>query len=401
MDIKKCCNISYLDDSGLGRANLLVDKLNNFVETRNFLEGRTVLLISPQCWNHLPVSKHHYAAAAAVSGARVWFIEPPSRGWPGRIEVVPMSEGLSVVRHTIPAPLLTHFHVPRLFDAAVAPHARRLGRVTGTGGADIVWSFEPSLYADLSAFGGGVTVFHAADPFASARNLAVASGADLILGVSDQILALYEATGIPRVFINHGVSPPFEALARLRPPPRTPGPLRVGYAGNLDNPSFNRPVVEAILDAHPSITFHFWGPTADSGDNLSNWPNVTLNGSVAPGVLADALSGMDLLLLAYKTSASYDKSNSHKLLEYLSTGRPVVSSRLRQYVEIGDSLITFADDDNDDTLPGRFGWAVDNLDLLNEPGQVQRRQEFALEHTYSRQITRVAEAVSDVISMRC
>ena len=263
-----------------------------------------------------------------------------------------------------------------------------------------MWCFEPNLYANLAVFEGDVTVFHAADPFASVRNVAVATTADLILGVSDQILALYRATGVPRSFVNHGVSAAFEAVARRRPLPRTPGPLRVGYAGNLANASFNRPVIETILGEHPGIDFHFWGPLPGSGDLWQSRPNVRLHGMVEPAVLAGALSGMDLLLLSYRTSASYDKSNSHKLLEYLSTGRPVVSSRLHQYEGMEEGLFVMSDDDEDETLPARFGWAVRNLDLLNEPDRVKQRQAYALEHTYSRQIARVAEVLTDVVGRR-
>src|SRR5438093_218809 len=44
----------------------------------NFFSGRNVIIISPEGWEHLFVSKHHYAIELAKHN-KVFFLNPPSR----------------------------------------------------------------------------------------------------------------------------------------------------------------------------------------------------------------------------------------------------------------------------------------------------------------------------------
>lgn len=361
----------------------------------SILEGRTILLVSPQNWEHISVSKHHYAFEAASRGASVWFVEPPITGRPGRIETKVVSEGIKIVRHSLPVSNRILFRAPNVFDLVTRRHMRRLGQTVGSNGPDLVWCFEPTYYRHLNLFGGGMTIFHTADPFSTPRQINVSKTANLILSVSDQILDIYKNSGVPRAFVNHGLSTPFEQLARSVPASRNSASVQVGYAGNLTSPSFNRPIVNIIVNENPDITFNFWGP-AHHDDPLGNYSNVKLNGILSTRDLARCLSEIDILLLCYRKSRWYDKSNSHKLLEYLSTGRPVVGSRLSQYrAEWGD-LYVASDDEDDETLSAKFRWVVENLTNLNAPELVARRQRFALDHTYARQLDRVSALVGAV-----
>jgi len=40
------------------------------------LENQTVLLIAPQPWNHIHLSKHHYAIELARRGNAVYYLDP-------------------------------------------------------------------------------------------------------------------------------------------------------------------------------------------------------------------------------------------------------------------------------------------------------------------------------------
>ena len=44
-----------------------------------FFSDKRILIISPEPWDHIPVSKHHYARKLAKLGNRVYFLNPPGQ----------------------------------------------------------------------------------------------------------------------------------------------------------------------------------------------------------------------------------------------------------------------------------------------------------------------------------
>ena len=42
------------------------------------LKNKNILLISPEAWEHIFVSKHHYATHLATLGNKVFFLDPPN-----------------------------------------------------------------------------------------------------------------------------------------------------------------------------------------------------------------------------------------------------------------------------------------------------------------------------------
>ena len=42
------------------------------------LRNKTILIISPQPWDHIAISKHHYANELAARNNTVYFLEPPN-----------------------------------------------------------------------------------------------------------------------------------------------------------------------------------------------------------------------------------------------------------------------------------------------------------------------------------
>jgi glycosyltransferase involved in cell wall biosynthesis len=156
--------------------------------------------------------------------------------------------------------------------------------------------------------------------------------------------------------------------------------------------------------------FHFWGPYQISeGDEiesaaesrefvrfLQHAPNVILHGPVASDVLAAGMRDIDCFVLSYSLhSTESDRSNSHKILEYLSTGQVVVSSRISSYAGREDLLRMPAGDD-DSELPGLLRDTLSRLDEFNAPPLRGIRQAFALDNTYPKQVDRIRQALQSL-----
>jgi len=375
------------------------------------LENSTVLLISPQPWNHIHLSKHHYAIELSHRGNAVFFLDPPVAALAGGMDVARVSEhpGISVVRYQPRVPLVLRFHARRMFDLLMLLEIGRILTAIGQP-LDVLWSFEFNLFSDLRAFRAPLTLFHPVDPLSSPRHVSVATSADAVLSVSSLILSNFRNLDTPSFFINHGLSESFAEVARspVRAAGSADGVVRVGYAGNLTRPPVNRDVIRQMVSDNPLVEFNFWGPfdallepaTAVSSEVsafigfLASRPNARLHGPVSAAVLAVELQQMDCMVLSYTIDRhESDRSNSHKILEYLSTGKVVVSSLISTYSD-HRQLLRMPDNGDDALLPALLRDTLDRLDEFNAPDLQNARRQFALDNTYTRQLDRIDALVA-------
>lgn len=81
--------------------------------------------------------------------------------------------------------------------------------------------------------------------------------------------------------------------------------------------------------------------------------------------------------------------NSHKLMEYLSSGRTIISSSIPGYP---DDLIHFCDDD--ETFKMKFREIQGSLVEQNGVEITKKRKSFADQFTYQKQIARIDDLLS-------
>lgn len=375
------------------------------------LEGKRVLIISPQPWKHIPVSKHNYARVLAKRENIVYFLNPIRYAFEARQKrgVVPTAvHGIFEVSVSFPMPRVLRFHARSVHDAVVQRLVLRLFQLID-GPPDVTWSFDPNTFSDLRVFKSEVRIYHIVDPINDPSHVWQATSATVTLASDPQFLKPIEASGIQGHFINHGVSAPFEELGE-----EVVGqvhPLQtVGYAGNLLRPEVDFDALVKMAQAHPSLTFHFYGPSEEQESPYSVEPevseglerlrelaNVNLHGAVAPAILARALSRHSLLLTAYKNEAKGALPfNPHKVLEYLATGRPVVANVFAPYVDIGD-LLMVPSDGRSCNLPEAFARIVQEYAYWDSRAMRQARRAYAMNNTYALQLQRIETLLSAVL----
>jgi len=373
---------------------------------------KTILIISPNSWGKLHVSKHHYALELIKKGNIVYFLNPPKTTNANKIEIIAEAENLFLVNYKTFFPYKIRFHFRNIYNFLMKYQVLKILRAIDKK-LDIVWCFDFNLFSDLRIFKAPLKIYHPVDPVVFPFQINPAKTADIVLSISEKIKSNFKHIHTPSYFINHGVEEHFKNFAENRLNNLTntiSKPLKVGYFGNLLRPIINEDILLKIIEDNQEIEFHFWGPHSIENNNLAGSQfdkselsnkliqklNVKLHGSKNKMDLIKEIEDIDVFLLLYiKNNTDSDRSNSHKLIEYLSTGKVTVSNQFSTYLNLKD-LIVMPEIDDDNIIPELFLRVASNLEYFNNVELQRKRIEFALDNTYEKQIKRI-EKLHDLV----
>jgi glycosyltransferase involved in cell wall biosynthesis len=382
-----------------------------------FFRDKRVLVISPQPWDSIHLSKHHYTKEIALYAATVFFLEPPvQHGVVIRTIPVPGNERISVVRCREAVPRWVRFKAYWLYRLLMKRHVQRLRAQLGE--LDVVWCFDTNLYPQPGLFGGKKTLYHVVDPVPYQRQVRIGRQVYAVVSVSPSILKRFQNTTPHhrQLVVNHGLSEVFlkrnaeKASGVDVTTPQNESStvqntvIRFGYCGNLTRPQIDHAALLQIIGERAEFEFHFWGPYANapSGSPQEDFVrrlrasnNVVLHGRVSTETLAAEFREMSGFLLAYRAdNMETDNSNSHKILEYMSTGKVIVSKPIEYYR--GAPLLEMAADDSAESYVKKFNDVTEQLNHCNRVQLFEERRSFAASQTYASQLNRIASFVSNV-----
>src|ERR1700730_2250466 len=316
------------------------------------LTNKTILLISPQSWGNMFIAKHHYAVELARLNNLVYFLNPPDTSMvlgktKARIKIEKslVHENLFIVHQRLFFPYILKFHAKRIFRFLMRFQVDSILKAIGRK-PDIIWSFDLGFMYPFSYFPRDTyKIFHPVDEPTVSESLMCAKGADIIFSVTNEILEQYRGYDVPRIFIHHGVSEEF--FAERKSLNQNGKSAHVGMSGNFLRPDLDREIFLRIIHENPDVVFECWGAFEASHANLGGdlqggtssfisrlkeMRNVRLHGPVRPEQLAREYPRMDAFLICYDVLKDTSKgTNYHKVMEYLSTGKVVISNNVTTY----------------------------------------------------------------------
>ena len=379
------------------------------------LRGKTILILSPQAWGKMFLSKHHYAIELARRGNKVYFLNPP-RQEPGKagVTITPsgVDKNLLLIDHGLWFPYKLKFHAMPLFHFLMRGHVKKLLRAIGEP-VDIVWSFDLGNLYPFALFGKRpLKLFHPVDEPLNPAAIDSARGCQVVFSVTREILEKYRQFKAPGYLINHGLADPFLIPVDVHRP--AGDPPRVGMSGNLLRGDIDRETFLRIIRDNPRALFECWGSFSAAqsniaGDNddatrqfissLQAMPNVTLHGAVSTDQLAVAIHNMDAFLICYDIKKDQSGgTNYHKIMEYLSTGKVIVSNNVTAFKDRDDLIQMVRQRDNNHELPALFKKVIDNLARFNGPDLQQCRVDYSRDNTYRAQLGRIETFLEPLIN---
>jgi hypothetical protein len=372
------------------------------------LKKKTILIISPQNWGELYISKHHYAIELIKQGNTVYFLNLPSRNsslfkktevlaYPGLfvIDYYPIFRGKNA---------LPKWGFEWLTQLQIKWLQFRIGQPI-----DVVWSFTSKFHYNLNWFRRkALKIFHLVDNENTGNEEVTASSADLIFTVSKKLSDSLGQSGKNAVVINHGIA---QYEDRTVEPYQKPNQLTFGYVGNLQNTFVDRQNLLKLVRANTAVQFNFIGPVNKEGNNLqgvfdehfkqfihqlNELPNCTLKGKIPSAALFQEIRNYDGFIVVYDPQRlSAVGGNSHKIVEFLHTGKVIVSNFIDEYANT--SLFAMSNDvNNNDAIHALFKDVVDNIRIHNAVEEQQKRLDFAKNNTYRAHLQTIGELVKQV-----
>ncbi len=366
-----------------------------------------ILIISPNYWGTMFVSKHWYAIELAKRGNTIYFLQPPVTNTKFKITHLEEFGNLFLISGgTLKRGerFLPHF-LNTLLDKLDAFYLKRKCNIQ----FDLIWDFFGNRLLFLEAFNAKKIIFHPVDLVEDKAQFIIAEKAVAIFSVAEIILEKFNSLKTSRFFINHGLNNHFANIAKSRLKKEEFKPIKkvkkVGFVGNLLKSDLAFETIQSIVKSHSEIVFYFIGSYEITNSNLGGrhnlsttsfinflktQRNVHLLGPLPPEVIPLKLIDYDLLMMFYDVfSGSNQGANSHKLLEYLSIGKVIVSNHVATYKEHLDILNMPSNINPNSDYTALFKDAIENIYKYSIPEKQTKRIQLALSNTYEKQLEKI------------
>ncbi|WP_340153600.1 hypothetical protein [uncultured Marivirga sp.] len=357
------------------------------------IKEKNIILISPEPWNHIFVSKHHYATHLAKRGNKVFFLNPPSKSL--QIEETNI-ENLYSVHYNGFVKGLRFF--PRILrNYLLRKKFEQLQKVCNTE-FDIVWSFDNSVFFDFSALPKkAFCISHTVDLNQDFEFEKAAQSADLCLGVSQAIVDKQKQFNGRSFFINHGYN---QSAAQFNEDLVLPGKqsIKAFYAGNLNIRYLDWELIQTSIEEFPQVDFIFAGPWDEGAQktDIIAKHNFHYIGVLAAKDLRSFYEISDLLLITYKYALYPEQlSNSHKMMEYLGSGKMILATWTKEYESLAEEdLIKMAK--NTEEFLILFQEVIADLDKWNSKHKSGVRVKIAAKNSYINQLRKIEETTKNI-----
>jgi glycosyltransferase involved in cell wall biosynthesis len=307
---------------------------------------------------------------------------------------------------------LHRFGAMRAFNRFVLSRSlKRMQRKLGLA-EPILWIFLPSGVDLIGLFGEKLVVYHCVDQYSAnpgVNRLSIEALEQRLLARADIVFTtsplLYESK---RVFNRNTYYVPnvadtahfMKALDEATAVPDDlggiPGP-RAGFIGSISRYKIDLELLAEVADRLPRVSFVLIGPVG-SGDpdtdvsSLERRENVFILGARGFDRLPAYIKGFDICLIPFRINETTSHVFPMKFFEYLSAGKPVVSTRLPSLEEYAQWCYIASDGDS-------FVSLIEQALLEENRAYRDARIRLAAENSWDRRVEALSEVVLEKLGL--
>jgi hypothetical protein len=346
-----------------------------------------ILIISPEPWDGLFVSKHHYAITLTQLGCEVYFLNPPTAS----LKNITISNTNYNNLYKVDAPQV--FKGLRFFTKKIRNYLEKrwlekfeviIGKKFTT-----IWLFENSRCYDMDFAEDKLKIYHQVDSNQNFHIKEAASSADICFCVTDFIKRDLQVHAKKVFKISHGINLSNEKkpLSKDDIDKFKKDGIHATCIGNFDATDIHENIFYNLVKSFPNVNFHFVGNYSKKRsfyNRFKNQKNIIWWGRVDSTFIPSILERVDINLLAYRYEDYPEQTaNSHKILEYLYSGKVIVATYTDEYKD-KRYLLEMVDSSND--YIQKFSQVINNIDFYNAIEKQQERILFAKNSSYEKRL---------------
>lgn len=273
----------------------------------------------------------------------------------------------------------------------------------------ILWIFDPCAHLLAGRLGEQLCIYHCIDSFrnekqSSSRNSFISAAEASLCRKSGLVFVSAEEIFKEKARLNKDTYLMPSAANELFLDPAIcekvpeeikdiPRPI-LGFAGTLDE-RIDLGLLDFLADKHPEWQIVFIG-TLRSGKiarGLRRKRNIRLLGWKDNALLAGYIGSFDVCIIPYRVNDFTKSISPVKLYDYLSLGKPVVSTGLAELLPLESSgLVSIAKDKDE------FCAQVSNCLASDNPDNRLKRLEFARSNTWGKRIQDISGIIAGKLS---
>ncbi len=341
------------------------------------LSNKSILLISPEPWDHIHISKHHYAIELSKRNNNVYFLGPPSKSY--SVHETSYSNVRKLKYKGFPKGIRFYPQfIRRWIQKSIVKNLEKLAGCQ----FDVIWSFDNSVFIDFENSNSRINISHIVDFSQDFSFTKVAKSADINFAVSENILNKQLNHNTSSYIVRHAIDEIFFDKKHIDQKIKLPGKndWKAMTFGNLKSPYIDWDLALKIYDNFKNIDFIHAGPYKD---NPVHSDNVFYLGPLEKSDLPGMMQQVDFLFIFYDYKNNKQQlTNSHKILECLSSGKPLICNFFSDYQESNLLLQCKVEDD--------YIKAINSV--ISNPENTflkQSRIDFAKANTYHQRLNEI------------
>lgn len=370
------------------------------------IKNKSILLISPESWGNVFVSKHHYANYLSKEN-NVYFLSPPedwalSAIFSFKIKITRINKNLNVLTYKNPLPRINK--LPAFIQRITYNYlAKKIQEKINVSELDIIWSFDPFRFWDFSGWKTKNKIYHTVDVhFNSKHEVKIAATANHIFATTEVLIEPLKQYNRNIYKIRHGADiDGFEVGANYKIQLPGNNTLKAGLVGNF-NDNVDYDLLLACITKNPQIDFIMVGPYKSNNlsptqqcnpqiETFQKFNNVFFLGEVKSVAIISYLTLFNINLVLYREDKRDIIISPHKMMAYFYSGNVTVASLIPEYTGASQGLIEMCDSNNE--IPEKINAISQNINTYNSPELKLLRKGFAIENSYLAQIKKIGEII--------
>ncbi len=346
---------------------IYIFELNNVLKWKESDEmNRLMLTISAGEWEGIQHRPHHFMKRSANSGWTVLYVEPPA-SWIAPIKnkamfnrwkkwlkgLVRINDNLYTIAPPPVLPFSNKYRTINKLNQFIIARTIKNAIKHFKGYEVDLYSFLPNAIDLLPSFAFHRIIYDCVDDHASFSGFIkrevilkmekdLMEKADVSFATARQLMVERKDWTSNFHLIPNGAE--FEHFSKAQDNklivpqdlPMGNKPI-VGFIGGISD-WIDIPLLTKVAKQMNDIQFVFIGPVATNIVRLKELPNVTMLGPKPYDELPSYLKGFDSCLIPFKINKLTEAVNPIKLYEYLSAGKPIVSTPLPEVIPYEDFI---------------------------------------------------------------